>query len=196
MGPPPNEVPWVPWISWHGRVISGSLLVKYDKVLAKHCIPYTTIQNTISRPLQRQTPWIFFAVAVKIHPLVLFIPVGWWVTALVLSGDRLTKKPGLNDSLRFVGPTTARCSQNPKDPCMVYMLTFWGTSILMVNVTIYSIHGSYGEWNTFSLSMRCCAEIHIAQALQDGFLALDPNHLHRSAGPGYWEPRPQTMRLS
>ena len=72
----------------------------------------------------------------------------------------------------------------------------WGTSILMVNVTIYSIHGFYGEWNTFSLSMRCCAEIHIAQALQDGFLALDPNHLHRSAGPGYWEPRPQTMRLS
>ena len=30
----------------------------------------------------------------------------------------------------------------PQDPCMVYMLTFWG--ILMVNVTIYGIHGSYG----------------------------------------------------
>ena len=34
---------------------------------------------------------------------------------------------------------------NPLGPCMVYMLTFgvyYG--ILMVNVTIYSIHGSYG----------------------------------------------------
>ena len=34
----------------------------------------------------------------------------------------------------------------PQDPCMVNMLTFEYIYILMVNVTIYSIHGSYGLW--------------------------------------------------
>ena len=33
----------------------------------------------------------------------------------------------------------------PQDPCMVYNANIWG--ILMVNVTIYSIHGAYGLWN-------------------------------------------------
>ena len=52
----------------------------------------------------------------------------------------------------------------------------------------------------FPFPFPCGAEIHIAQALQDGFLALDPNHLRswsaealdKTTGFG----RPQTMRLS
>ena len=50
---------------------------------------------------------------------------------------------------RFSQVVSNQLQYYPEDPCMVYMLTLgvYG-GILMVNVTIYSIHGSYGLYVT------------------------------------------------
>ena len=70
---------------------------------------------------------------------------------------------------------------------MVYMLTanIWG--ILMVNVTIYSIHGSYGIY--ISIEYTNCLSSSFSE-MKDAwktpfFIGMEHDPFHR-LGTGYW----------